>query len=469
MELLYNTTLFIFRRDLRLEDNTGLNKALKNSKKVIPCFIVNPEQIGASNKYKSMHGLLFMAQSLIDLNSSLSKHGTQLYLFYGKPEAIVATLLSNLSIDAVYVNKDYTPYSLHRDETLAQLCKGRGVAFNAEKDVLLHDPKEAVSSQGKPYEIFTPFFKKNSLLIVEKPEYIMNSRYAALHASRHIEGTISLSFLESLLVPHAIVNAVQGGRTRSLELLKAIKNFKDYALTRDFPEKETTLLSASLKFGTLSVREVYHSIVEMLGPHHPLIRQLFWRDFFYQVAFFRPSVFGHAFHQKYDALEWNTDRSIFTRWCEGMTGFPLVDAGMRQLNAVGFMHNRARLITSSFLVKDLHCNWQWGERYFAQNLTDYDPCVNNGNWQWVASTGCDKQPYFRIFNPWLQQKKFDPDCKYIKTWIPELRTMTSHEIHTWFNQTQQRNGYPPPMVVHDQESIRTKNMYKKTSQESVRD
>ncbi|MBA3751848.1 deoxyribodipyrimidine photo-lyase [Candidatus Dependentiae bacterium] len=459
----YNTTLFIFRRDLRLEDNTALTKALKNSKEVIPCFIINPDQVGKSNNYRSMHGIQFMVQSLLDLNAWLNRHGTQLYLFHGQPDVVVSTLLESLSIDAVYVNKDYTPYSKHRDETLARMCKEQGVSFYTEKDVLLHEPEEAVSAQGKPYQIFTPFFRKNSLLVVEKPVFESHTNYPARYTTKTIQGTLSISSLESLLVPHKTVNAVQGGRTSSLGLLHSIKKFKDYATSRDFPEKDTTLLSASLKFGTLSVREVYYSIVEQLGPQHPLIRQLFWRDFFYHVAYFNPFVFGHAFQGKYDGLEWNTDRAAFTRWCEGTTGFPIIDAGMRQLKEVGYMHNRARLLTGSFLVKDLHCNWQWGERYFAQNLTDYDPCINNGNWQWVASTGCDHQPYFRIFNPWLQQKKFDPECIYIKRWVPELRNVAPHVIHTWFKQAHTIPGYPSPMVVHEREVVLTKNRYKNVS------
>ncbi len=215
------------------------------------------------------------------------------------------------------------------------------------------------------------------------------------------------------------------------------------------------------KFGTVSIREVFHLVKKELSQNHPLIRQLYWRDFFTTIAWCYPHMFGHAFQRKFDQLPWNTSNADFKRWCAGMTGFPLVDAGMRQLNQTGFMHNRARLIVGSFLVKDLHIDWQWGEKYFAQHLIDYDPAVNNGNWQWIASTGCDHQPYFRIFNPWLQQKKFDPDCVYIKRWVPELRNKDPKIIHTWYNQKHPANGYPVPMLDHAKESIVTKELYKK--------
>ncbi|MBA2306685.1 deoxyribodipyrimidine photo-lyase, partial [Candidatus Dependentiae bacterium] len=397
----YETSLFIFRRDLRLEDNRGLIKALKSSNTVIPCFIVTPEQTGSKNSYRGKPSLQFMVQSLVDLDSSLSQYGARLHIFHGEPKAVLESLLSNHPISAVFINRDYTPYSTERDTVLAQLCTAHQVPFIIEHDALLHEPEESSTSQGKPYQIFTPFFRKNSLFVVKEAvsnHYINYLQGETLQLFR--EESLSLEALHSLLIPVPVALRVHGGRTSSLQLLGALKNFRDYAATRDFPEHDTTLLSASLKFGTLSIREVYHAITVTLGAGHPLIRQLFWRDFFYSVAFFYPSVFGHAFHRQYDTIAWNTDYAAFSRWCEGTTGFPIVDAGMRQLMASGFMHNRARLITGSFLVKDLHCDWRLGERYFAQHLTDYDPCINNGNWQWVASTGCDNQPYFRIFNPW---------------------------------------------------------------------
>lgn len=456
---MYSTSLFIFRRDLRLEDNRGLIKALELSRSVIPCFIVTPEQIGPINDYRSFHALKFMAQSLIDLNNKLNQYNAHLYSLYGEPKEILNTLITTLNISAVFVNRDYTPYSTRRDAELSDVCKEAAIPFIVEHDALLHEPEEGLSRQEKPYHIFTPFFKKNSSLLVKEPTQNNFSNYY----TKPIQGSLSTAKLISLLIPQELTTLVQGGRDESIRLLQNLHLFRDYAVTKDFPEQATTLLSAPLKFGTLSIREVYQAVQFGLSPHHPLIRQLFWRDFFYHIAFFYPTVFGNPFHQEYASLPWSNDTNAFKRWCEGTTGFPIVDAGMRQLATTGFMHNRARLITASFLIKDLHIDWRWGEQYFAQQLTDYDPCVNNGNWQWVASTGCDNQPYFRIFNPWLQQKKFDPECHYIKEWIPELRTVEPHTIHHWFKQTKSMHDYPPPMLDHAKEAATAQSLYKRFS------
>lgn len=221
------------------------------------------------------------------------------------------------------------------------------------------------------------------------------------------------------------------------------------------------MLSAHNKFGTCSIREVYYAIADTFSKEHTLIRELYWRDFFTHVAWNFPYVFGESFHKKFDKLKWSTNAKAFKAWCDGKTGFPVVDAAMRQLNSTGYMHNRARLIVSSFLTKDLHIDWRLGEKYFAQKLVDYDPAVNNGNWQWSASTGCDAQPYFRIFNPWLQQKKFDPICAYIKEWVPELKSVDTKIIHNWFDQAKQINGYPLPIVDHSVEAKIALSYYKK--------
>jgi deoxyribodipyrimidine photo-lyase len=256
--------------------------------------------------------------------------------------------------------------------------------------------------------------------------------------------------------------ALHGGRKEGLKILKHITDFEEYEKIRDIPAYNTTLLSAHLKFGTLSPRETYHHM-QSLGrkAHTGLIRQLYWRDFWYHIAYFYPHVFGNAFHEKYNNLTWKQDEKGFKAWCNGTTGFPIVDAGMRQLNETGFMHNRVRMIVASFLIKDLHIHWLRGEQYFAQKLVDYDPCVNNGNWQWVASTGCDPQPYFRIFNPWLQQRKYDPACTYIKRWIPELKDVSTNAIHAWYKDKNRiESSYPAPILDHDVERGKTLAMYK---------
>ncbi|MGA9530868.1 MAG: deoxyribodipyrimidine photo-lyase, partial [Candidatus Babeliales bacterium] len=256
----------------------------------------------------------------------------------------------------------------------------------------------------------------------------------------------------------------QGGSSECKKRINLIRHLKHYHKTRNYPAMPTSYLSPHLKFGTLSVRYAAAIITKELSPHHDLIRQLYWRDFYTYIAYHSPFVFGSSYKDKYNQLTWSKSKLRFKKWQQGLTGFPIVDAGMRQLNTTGFMHNRVRMITASFLIKDLHINWQWGERYFAQKLVDYDPSVNNGNWQWVASTGCDAAPYFRIFNPWLQQKKYDPQCIYIKQWIPELKDIPSQIIHTWYKKySPKMKNYPYPMVNHEKESKAAIALYRSAS------
>ena len=254
---------------------------------------------------------------------------------------------------------------------------------------------------------------------------------------------------------------INGTRAACLKILATLSQFSQYDDERNIPALDaTTHLSAYIKFGLCSIREAYEAITQTLGKNHTLIKQLCWHDFFTHIAFNNPRVFGAPFHEKYANLPWNNNLQAFTRWCTGTTGFPLVDAGMRELVATGFMHNRIRMVTASFLVKDLHIDWRQGERFFATHLIDYDPSVNNGNWQWVASTGCDAQPYFRIFNPWLQQKKYDKDCVYIKRWVTELKDIPSKDIHQWYKtHTKYKNSYTQPMVDHEHERKITQKIF----------
>jgi deoxyribodipyrimidine photo-lyase len=246
-----------------------------------------------------------------------------------------------------------------------------------------------------------------------------------------------------------------------MTILKGIAVLKDYQVKRDIPSLDATShLSSHHKFGTVSIREVYHAAVKHLGRDHTLVQELHWRDFFTHIAHHFPYVFGQSFDDRYEQLPWSQDQKRFKAWCDGLTGFPIVDAGMRQLNTTGFMHNRVRMITASFLVKDLHIDWKWGERYFASKLVDYDPAVNNGNWQWAASTGCDHQPYFRIFNPWLQQKRFDPECLYIKKWVEELKDVPVPVIHSWHEEHVWKGAYLKPMVDHSKQAEAAKQMFK---------
>jgi deoxyribodipyrimidine photo-lyase len=442
MQKKFKKALFLFRRDLRLEDNIGLIFALQSAEQVIPAFIFTKEQID-QNPYRSDHCLQFMLESLEDLEKQLKEKGAKLYFFKDNPEEIVKECIFKLHIDALIVNKDYTPYSIQRDLKLEKVCKEHKIAFHSFDDALLHPPEETLKQDGKPYTVFTPYHHNALKINVLKPVKTKETNYF------HEE--IAFAKDASIFPKLSIKNGLKGGRSEALKILKHLGSLIKYQKLRDFPaEDSVTHLSPYLKFNVCSSREVYAAISHQLDPHHPLIRSLYWRDFFTMIAFFFPHVFKGAFRPKYDQLKWSDDRKAFQRWCEGSTGFPIVDAGMREMNQTGFMHNRVRMITASFLVKDLHIDWRWGEKYFAETLIDYDPAVNNGNWQWVASTGCDAQPYFRIFNPWNQQKKFDPDCIYIKKWIPELCDLSAKTIHGWFdkkNQSQCTN-YPSPLLDH---------------------
>jgi len=452
----YQKALFVFRRDLRLDDNTALLEALTLSQKTLPIFIIDPRQVGSSNTYRSQNCMQFMEESLNDLASQLKKKKAKLYLFKGIAEKVIAKLVRQEKIEAVFLNKDYTPFSLTRDRAIEKLCAKHDIDYISCNDALLNNPETIHTKSGTPYAVFTPFMKACRRITVKKPQLCRKTNFYT--------GTVKGSDNTLLTTIFKKKNPelwVHGGTKEAKKLLANIKRLNAYKKTRDFPALMTSNLSAHNKFGTISIRELYHKISRTLSAASPLITQLYWRDFFYHVAYHSPFVFGQPYHEKYKNLWWSKSKKDFERWCSGTTGFPIVDAGMRQLNETGYMHNRTRMIVASFLTKDLHINWLWGERYFAQKLVDYDPCVNNGSWQWAASTGCDAQPYFRIFNPWLQQKKFDPECTYIKEWVPELKNIKPAIIHTWYRDTSPKiKDYPAPMVDHSIESARAKQLFK---------
>lgn len=449
-----DTALFIFRRDLRLTDNTALIKASLSHQKVIPIFIFDPRQIRA-HAYKSAPGFNFMIESLRELSDEISALGGKLHFLEGLSHSVVAEILEDWLIKAVYVNRDYTPFSINRDEEIKSICENKGVKFFSFDDSLLHSPEEAKKGDGNPYTVFTPFFKNAQKLSVPKPKKFQGESLFKGESSKKAP-----LLLDRFMFSDSSFASSKGGRKEGVSILKKLSNFGSYHSDRNFPSiPGTTKLSPHNKFGTVSIREVYHSIVDTLGQDSKLINEIFWRDFFTHIAFHFPHVFKGAFYKKYDDIEWNEPNADFERWKEGTTGFPIVDAGMRELVTSGWMHNRVRMITASFLTKDLHISWQEGERFFANNLVDYDPSVNNGNWQWASSTGCDSQPYFRIFNPWIQQKKFDPECEYIKRWIPELRELTPKAIHALENSNFRPSSYPASIVDHGEASAGAKALF----------
>lgn len=455
----FRKALFVFRRDLRLRDNTGLRAALEAAAEVVPAFIFDPRQTGP-HAYRSENGLRFLAASLAELDGELRAKGSRLHFFEGEAERVVGRLVRDEKLEAVFVNRDYTPFSRARDRAVEAACDGAKAAFASRADALLNEPEAVAKPGGGPYVVFTPFFRAARALEARAPG---DSRRANFGAGGELAGEAGPAALDRVRPGTNAALFRKGGRAEGLRLLKKIGRLEDYERTRDLPAVDgTSGLSPHLKFGTISIREFFETARRELGPGHPLLRQLYWRDFFTHIGFHFPYVFGRPFQVKYERIAWADDPAKLRRWQEGTTGFPLVDAGMRQLNETGFMHNRARMVCASFLVKDLHIDWREGERYFAARLEDYDPCVNNGNWQWAASTGCDAQPYFRVFNPWLQQKRYDPEAAYIKRWVPELRRAAPEIIHR-LDRTDGRppGGYPAPLVDHAAESVRSLAMYRR--------
>ena len=534
----YQNSIFIFRRDLRLKDNTALINALYSSNSVY-CFFILDSNILLSNslyssfslpidpilllkrKQRRIHLLRFLKESLLDLQKQFDKLDidkekevgkdnlritSKLTFLVGDPVSTIKKILQlDKKIEAVFVNRDYTPYSIERDRSIKEICRSINTDFIECPDILINEPEEILNSTNGAFKVFSHYYNK----AIEKPlrkessydirkykiniisfDNINNSKklknFNSIERINNIEEFFSQIINEqfpvinnttSLTSPTQLL--LSGTRKKYRELISALK----YKFNEDNNQKEyinlldntASHLSPYLKFGICSIREVYSAIQKELGFNHRLLRQLYWRDFYVYIGFHFPFVFTSPFQERYrrkskiNFIEWKNDPKEFELWCNGKTGFPIVDAGMRELNETGYMHNRVRLITASFLVKDLHIDWRYGERYFGLKLVDYDPSINNGNWQWVASTGCDAQPFFRIFNPWLQQKKFDPNCNYIKKWIPELKDTSVNLIHEWYNTVNstidkstklfQIENYPRPIVEHHKEIIVTRELY----------
>ena len=447
---MYNKSLFIFRRSFRLEDNTGLIEALKNSKEVIPIFIFTPEQV-TNNKYKSNNAIQFMIESLRELDKELKKKKSQLNYFYDEID-ILDKIIKKENIDAIFLNMDYTKYSTDRDKKILKICNKNKIKLEIFEDILLLDIG-SVKTNNKPYQKFTPYFNKAKLLKVKKVQNNNNNKY--------YNKTISdFKNIDKFYKKNNNIS-VRGGRSNALKILKTLKEFKNYNIDRNDLSLQTTKLSAYIKFGCISIREIYHNLKKVLPNSNQLFTQLHWRDFYYNIAYFYPHIFKGAMKEKYNNLKWGNNTTYFNKWKKGETGCPIVDAGMREMNETGYMHNRARLITSNFLIKLLLIDWRKGEQYYATQLVDYDPSVNNGNWQWGAGSGADSQPYFRIFNPWLQSKKFDNDCEYIKSWIPELKDVDNKDIHNWETKHHEYSvDYPKPIIYYKKQKEKSIAMYK---------
>lgn len=431
--------IFWFRRDLRLEDNAGLYEALKSGAEVLPIFIFD-KAILDELPDKQDRRVCFIHQALENLNHELQNLQSTLIVKYGLPTQVFQELIQSHTITAVYTNHDYEPYAIARDEAVGKLLKAHGIAFHTFKDQCIFEKNEVLTDAGKPYSVFTPYSRKwkatlQDFHVKSYPTELYFQNFKKTPAFRD-SGT-DVPTLASMGF-EAMPDIKFPNKEIRLEIIK------HYHEKRDFPAiNGTTRLSVHLRFGTLSIRELAR---EARKYSETWLNELIWRDFYMMILWHFPHVGeGKAFKSLYDTIEWRQDEADFEAWCAGKTGYPLVDAGMRELNATGFMHNRVRMVVASFLTKHLLIDWRRGEAYFAQKLLDFDLSANNGGWQWASGSGCDAAPYFRIFNPQSQAEKFDAKGIYIRQWIPEFGGF----------------GYPAPIVAHTFARDRCLKAYKK--------
>ncbi|WP_291133190.1 cryptochrome/photolyase family protein [Flavobacterium sp. UBA7682] len=401
--------IFWFRRDLRLEDNVGLFHALQSGEEVLPIFIFDENILSQLSNDDSR--VTFIHQQLVKIQNQLNKLGKSLAVFYGDPFEVYNKILTENEITSVYTNHDYEPYARKRDLELYYLFKEYNIEFKTSKDQVIFEKSEVVKDDGTPYVVYTPYsnkwkerFKKIQLTSYNSEDYLDK---ITLHSYPFLS-LAAIGFVESNLsvTPYDISDSL----------------IDNYEATRNFPAlNKTSYLGIYLRFGAVSIRKMVAKALE--SNNETFLKELIWREFFMQILWHFPHTVNKSFKAKYDEIQWSNNEALFQKWCEGKTGYPFVDAGMRELNATGHMHNRVRMIVASFLCKHLLIDWRWGETYFAQKLLDYEQASNVGNWQWAAGSGVDAAPYFRIFNPTEQIKKFDKDLVYIKKWIPELNSL----------------------------------------------
>ncbi|MEO8760454.1 MAG: deoxyribodipyrimidine photo-lyase [Bacteroidia bacterium] len=404
-------SIFWFRRDLRLEDNAGLYQALKNNEVVLPIFIFDTTIL---NKLvdKSDKRVDFIHQAISSLGQQLQKYGSSLRVYVGEPLEIFKNICDEYKITSVYTNNDYEPDAIIRDDAIQKFLAIENVAFNSYKDQCVFEKHEITKDDGLPYTIFTPYAVKWKK---KMNEFYQKSYPTSLYV-KHLHQT------KPFIIPS--LHDIGFKKTELTYLPPAIDEalISKYTDQRNFPAiKGTTQLSVHLRFGTISIRQLLQKAITL---NETWLNELIWRDFYMMILFHFPHVVEGAFKSQYNFINWRNNEAEFNAWCEGNTGYPIVDAGMKELNETGFMHNRVRMIVASFLVKHLLIDWRWGEAYFAQKLLDFDLSANNGGWQWAASSGCDAVPYFRIFNPYEQTRKFDSELKYIKKWLPNYDELT---------------------------------------------
>lgn len=411
--------IFWFRRDLRLHDNHGLYEALKNNDSVLPIFIFDQKILDCLPKQDAR--VEFIHKKLTEINNTLKSYGSQLSVFSGTPEIIFSQLTVDYELSSVYCNHDYEPYALTRDQSISDLLKEKSISFKSYKDQVIFERNQITKDDGLPYKVYTPYSKK----------------WLAAFNGDHCKSYKSENLLTSCsqTTTHNWIELIQLGfetspvKVAHFDIDKSI--IENYEATRNFPAiNGTSKLGPHLRFGSVSVRQIVSKAIQFKNT--VFLKELIWREFFMQILWHFPHTVTQSFKPQYDAIKWRNDTSEYQKWCEGNTGYPLVDAGMRELNQTGFMHNRVRMLAGSFLCKHLLIDWRWGEAYFAEKLHDFELSSNVSNWQWVAGCGVDAAPYFRIFNPTTQVTNFDKEHLYIKKWVPEYQELT----------------YPTPMVDH---------------------
>jgi len=423
-------SIFWFRRDLRLYDNTALYYALQESQPVIPLFIFDSEILD-DLKDPSDARINFIHDQLHEMDKSLKEIGSGIMVKHGKPKEVYKELIEKYDIHSVFTNRDYEPYALERDQEIDNILQHNGIGFYDFKDHVIFEKDEILTGSNEPYKVFTPF--KNKWLEKLESGHIHPYQIQLKKANFH-QFKPKMPSLEDI-----------GFKKTKVPIPKKEydeNTIQKYDENRDFPAKNgTSRLGIHLRFGTISIRE---AVAHAQKLNDTWLNELIWRDFYSMILANFPHVVNHAFKAKYDAIPWRNSKKDFQKWCEGKTGYPIVDAGMRELNQTGYMHNRVRMIVASFLTKHLLIDWRWGEAYFAEKLLDYELASNNGGWQWAAGTGTDAQPYFRIFNPYSQTDKFDKNKAYIRKWVPEINT----------------SDYPKPMVDHKEARQRALDTYK---------
>jgi deoxyribodipyrimidine photo-lyase len=431
-------TLCWFRRDLRLHDQSALSHALKSGHPVLCVFIFDKEILDRLEE-KADRRVTFLHDTLSEIKEQLKVRGSDLCVKYGTSRQAWEELTEEYTIRSVYTNRDYEPYPRKRDEQIGHYLQAKGIAFHTCKDQVIFEPGEVLKDDGKPYTVYTPF--ANKWLAKKTPA----------HFAPHVCEIQANSFLNITGLP--MPSLAQMGFIRAdfpiPPLSPSDALISHYEQTRNFPalQNGTSHLGIHLRFGTVSIREL---ALRAESLSLVFLKELIWREFFMQILFHFPRVENHAFRPEYDRISWRNDETEFLLWCEGRTGYPMVDAGMRELNATGFMHNRVRMVTASFLTKHLLIDWRLGERYFARKLLDFDLSANNGNWQWAAGCGCDAAPYFRVFNPQTQAEKFDPKGAYIRTWVPEFDSL----------------NYSKPVVDHKMARERVLRVFKEALNEA---